>query len=200
MKVIFLDVDGVLNSDEYFEKVFNLIKSGAKIQGIERNIDVNKVKLLKEATDLTDAKVVLSTSVRYSQMGEMIKELLLKYGISVISETTFLNNERGKEIREWLEEHTGIEDFVILDDEIFSSYDEELLKKLIKISNGGGKNAGEGLSKKDIEEIIKRLGRKIDKDYIYLEVDCGKSFKNIFNNFCNFINCYISRYNTSENI
>ena len=164
MKVIFLDVDGVLNSDEYFEKVFNLIKSGAKIQGIERNIDVNKVKLLKEATDLTDAKVVLSTSVRYSQMGEMIKELLLKCGISVISETPFLNNERGKEIREWLGEHTDIEDFVILDDEVFSSYDEELLKKLIKISNGDGKNAGEGLSKKDIEEIIKRLGRKIDKD------------------------------------
>ena len=114
MKVIFLDVDGVLNSDEYFEKVFNLIKNGAKIQGIERNVDVNKVKLLKEATDLTDAKVVLSTSVRYSQAGDLIKELLLKYGISVISETPFLNNERGKEIKEWLDEHTDIEDFVII--------------------------------------------------------------------------------------
>ena len=65
-----------------------------------------------------------------------------------------------------LDEHTGIEDFVILDDEVFESYDEELIKKLIKISNGNGRNAGEGLGKKDIEEIIERLGRKkqIDKD------------------------------------
>ena len=44
MKVIFLDVDGVLNSDEYF----NSIKD-KKINTIENQIDINKVKLLKQA-------------------------------------------------------------------------------------------------------------------------------------------------------
>jgi len=40
-KVIFLDIDGVLNSDEYFDKTIDL-----KIQGIESEVDVEKIKLL----------------------------------------------------------------------------------------------------------------------------------------------------------
>ena len=40
MKVIFLDIDGVLNSDEYFDKIKNL-----DIQGIEQEIDIEKIKL-----------------------------------------------------------------------------------------------------------------------------------------------------------
>lgn len=35
MKVIFLDIDGVLNSDAYFDKIRN-----SKIQGIKSEIDV----------------------------------------------------------------------------------------------------------------------------------------------------------------
>ena len=35
MKVIFLDIDGVLNSDEYFEKINNL-----NVNGIEKEVDV----------------------------------------------------------------------------------------------------------------------------------------------------------------
>ena len=56
----------------------------------------------------------------------------------------------------------------ILDDEIFDSYDEELMKKLIKISNGNGINFGEGLQRKDIDQIIQRLGRRrqIDENEI----------------------------------
>lgn len=40
MKVIFLDVDGVLNSDEYIDRA-----KKQEIQGIERHIDVEKIKL-----------------------------------------------------------------------------------------------------------------------------------------------------------
>ena len=45
------------------------------------------------------------------------------------------------------------------DDEIYPSYDENLLKKLVKISNGNGRGLGEGLLVSDIEEIVKRLGK-----------------------------------------
>lgn len=49
MKVIFLDIDGVLNSDDYIDRAKN-------VQGIERHIDIDKVKLLKKAIDETGAK------------------------------------------------------------------------------------------------------------------------------------------------
>ena len=146
MKIIFLDVDGVLNSDEYFDKIKNL-----DIQGIERDIDVEKIKLLKKAIDATGAEVVLSSSWRYTRNAQYLKELLSKYGIYVDS-TPYIQNERGLEIRKWLSEHQDVEDFVILDDEIFESYDEELMKKLVKISNGNGRSFGEGLLLSDEKE------------------------------------------------
>lgn len=153
MKVIFLDIDGVLNSDEYLDRIKNL-----DIKGIEREIDVEKIKLLKKAIDETGAKVVLSSSWRYTRNAQYLKELLLNYGIYA-AVTPFIQNERGLEIKQWLSDNQDVEDFVILDDEIFNSYDEELMKKLIKISNGNGYNIGEGLLPKDVDEIIKRLGR-----------------------------------------
>lgn len=158
MKVIFLDVDGVLNSDEYFDKIRNL-----DIQGIEREVDIEKIKLLKKAIDKTGAKVVLSSSWRYTKYAQYLKELLSNYDIYVDS-TPFIENERGLEIKKWLSDNQDVEDFVILDDEIFDSYDESLIKNLIKTSNGNGRNFGEGLLPRDVDEIIKRLGRKKSKN------------------------------------
>lgn len=153
MKVIFLDVDGVLNSDEYIKRT---IKSN--IQGIEKHVDVEKIKLLRQAIDQTNAKVVITSSWRLTKMAQELIKLLITYGIYADS-TPYIRNERGLEIKQWLADNQNVEDFVILDDEIFDSYDEGLMKKLVKISNGNGHNLGEGLLPKDIDEIIKRLGR-----------------------------------------
>lgn len=165
MKAIFLDIDGVLNSDEYFDKISNL-----DIQGIEKEIDIEKVKLLKEAINETGAKIVLSSSWRYTKKGQQLKELLSNYEIYVES-TPFIQNERGLEIKQWLSENQCIEDFVILDDEVFDSYDDVLTKKLVKISNGNGYSYGEGLLPRDVKEIIKRLGRKKEKNEINQELE-----------------------------
>ena len=160
MKVIFLDIDGVLNSDEYLDKVKN-----SDIQGIERDIDVGKVKLLKRAIDETGARVVLSSSWRYTRNARYLKELLANYEIRVDS-TPYIRDERGLEIKKWLSENQGVEDFIILDDEIFDSFDEGLIKKLVKVSNGNGRSLGEGLLPRDVDEIIERLGRKKVKEEI----------------------------------
>ncbi len=153
MKVIFLDIDGVLNSDEYFDKIENL-----NVQGIEREIDVNKIKLLKRAVDETKAKVVLTSSWRYTKKAKYLKDLLSNFEIYVDS-TPFINHKRGLEIKKWLSDNPNVGDYVILDDEIFDSYDEELMNKLIKISNGNGRNFGEGLLPKDVDKIIEKLGK-----------------------------------------
>lgn len=188
MKVIFLDIDGVLNSDEYFDKI-----EGLNIDGIESTVDVNKIKLLKEAIEATGAKVVLSSSWRYTRNAQHLKQLLLCYGIFTDS-TPFMENIRGKEIKKWLEEHKDTEDYVILDDEIFDSYDEELMRKVIKVSNANGMSFGEGLQQKDVEQIIERLCRKkqrnedeleiwnVSKDYIGL---FSLSIKKLMTHSCN---------------
>lgn len=151
MKVIFLDVDGVLNSDEYFEKT-----KGLNLQGIYQDIDVEKIKLLKKAVDETGAKVVLTSSWRYTKNAIKLKELLKEYEIFVDA-TPFIENKRGLEIKKWLLDNQNVDDFVILDDEIFDSFDEDLLEKLIKISDGNGYNFGEGLLEKDVDEILERF-------------------------------------------
>lgn len=55
MKVIFLDVDGVLNNDGYFERTKN-----EKQNRIE--LDDENIKCLKEIIDLTGAKVVVTST------------------------------------------------------------------------------------------------------------------------------------------
>ena len=154
MKVIFLDKDGVLNSDDFFDNI-----ETADPKGRECDVDIEKVKLLKEAIKQTGATVVVTASARYTRGGQTFMQLLRDHQIFA-DLTPLIGNERGLEIKEWLSKHPETEDFVILDDEIFESYDEELMKKLIKISNGNGINFGEGLQRKDIEQIIQMLGKK----------------------------------------
>ena len=159
MKVIFLDVDGVLNSDEYIDKIKKL-----NVNTIKSKVSVNKIGLLKQAVDATGARVVLTSSWRYRRDGTLLKGLLLKYGICADS-TPFMDNKRGLEIKKYLSDNPDVEDFVILDDEVFDSFDEELIKHLIKISDKNGRGFGEGLLPKDIDRIIGRLGRIKQDEY-----------------------------------
>lgn len=121
MKVIFLDVDGVLNNAHTRETFEDYIF-----------ISDDKVLLLKKLIDETNARIVLSSSWRKgwrfkdgnpSCANEDVRlfnafELRLKeYGIELMSYTGHFWH-RGKEIDEWLKNWNGekIESFVILDD------------------------------------------------------------------------------------
>ena len=125
--------------------------------------------MLNEAINATGAKVVITASARYTTNGQLLVQLLREQQI-LVDLTPYINNIRGKEIKQWLEEHPDTEDFVILDDEVFASYDEDLMNKLIKISNGNGISFGEGLQRKDVEQIIQRLGKKRQIDEEELEI------------------------------
>ena len=146
MKVIFVDVDGVLNSDDFIDK---------------QDIDIKTVLLLKRAIEETGAKIVMDTSFRYTQSFFKVQEMLLQNGI-MFDKTPFIDNERGKEIKQYLSEHRNIEDYILLDDVVFSDFDDELLSHLIKMDDTNTRGIGKGLQKKDIEEIIRRFGRKKD--------------------------------------
>jgi len=122
MKIVFLDVDGVLNHLGCKEKTprgFYFVED----EFLER---------LKKIVHATGAQIVLSTTWRQGfydlENGEttgdaqdylLLKEKLREYGITIFGHTPILKEgHRGKEILKWLEEHDelDIEAMVILDD------------------------------------------------------------------------------------
>ena len=150
MKVIFVDVDGVLNSDDFIDSVKG-----------SQDIDIKTIRLLKNAVNETGAKIVMATSFRYTKSFLKVQEMLLQNGI-LFDKTPFIDNERGKEIKQYLAEHKDIEDYILLDDVIFPDFDDELLEHLIKMDDTNSRGIGKGLQEKDVEEIIRRFGRKKD--------------------------------------
>lgn len=150
MKVIFCDVDGVLNSDDFIDSVKG-----------KQDIDIKTVLLLKRAIEETGAKIVMDTSFRYTQSFLKVQEMLLQNGI-MFDKTPFIDNERGKEIKQYLSKHKDIEDYILLDDVVFTDFDDELLSHLIKMDDTNTRGIGKGLQEKDVEEIIRRFGRKKD--------------------------------------
>lgn len=114
IKVIFLDVDGVLNSNKTVRKTAN----GYIF------VDSGYLKNLKHIIDETGAEVVLSSDWRYDRddpkrNGDFLelKNELLNYGIQFYGFTPELPSfHRGMEIDCWLKEHSEVTNFVILDD------------------------------------------------------------------------------------
>lgn len=123
-KVIFLDIDGVLNDDDY---------TGIKVHE-------DKVKLLAKLVDETGADIIISSSWRYHirqyilkiSEGEEIPQsmkserllasLFEKYNLKISGFTPELPSgpdARPMEIRAWLTNQINIESFVILDDDNF---------------------------------------------------------------------------------
>ena len=159
MKVIFLDVDGVLNSNAYVDYT-----SKNNVEGILEEIDPKTIEMLKYALDVTDAQIVVSSSWRNIRKFEQLKELFLRYGINLDEKTPVLGHERGLEIKQYLEEHVDIDQYLILDDDMFDSFDEELRNNLILTKeNHEDHSYGDGVQIKHIEQIIKKYLRKISQ-------------------------------------
>lgn len=141
MKIIFLDVDGVLNSeldsfDWYVQTDYHF-------------------ELLKSLVDKTQAKIVLSSSWRKSKDSlETIKSRLQDFGIDVYDVTPSINSpdsKRGDEIRQWIDmqQDTSITSFVIIDDnsDMCEYTNTNLVQTDIKI----------GFQKQDYEKALKML-------------------------------------------
>ena len=85
MKIIFLDCDGELTYSDYENEE-------------TANIDIEKVKLLEEICDKTDAKVVISSSWRGSEthiprIYHVLVDILTSNGIEVLGDTPHLPTE-----------------------------------------------------------------------------------------------------------
>lgn len=153
MKIIFLDFDGVITS----------LKSKWCLMP-------DKMDLIRRICEETDAKIVISSSWRMADLKNTISYItcptapyvdgnpysLVEFTIGV---TKFLykwdyikecgdKSSRGEEIKEWLDSHPNVEDYIILDDDGFDFYDFQL-PHYIETSYETG------ISEDDVEKAIK---------------------------------------------
>lgn len=121
MKIIFLDIDGVLNNQIMYEDREDII--GSKGGELSKKC----IDQLNDLTRLTEAKIVLSSTWR---MDEDVEEYLAASGIKgeIIGKTPCLRDRfslRGNEIHAWIVENEAVigsyysdfHSFVILDDD-----------------------------------------------------------------------------------
>ena len=125
MKVIFLDIDGVLNSVDSMVAFHEWKPKGTRVM-IEDKLDEVSVGLLRRLCNETGAKIVVSSTWRMGRTGDDFIEIFTRHDwpefpyldqtpighqINPIGERT-----RGHEIQHWLD-NNGNPEYVILDDD-----------------------------------------------------------------------------------
>lgn len=110
MRVIFLDIDGVLNSRqsvEYFKQM--------NFHEYEKMLCPMAMSNLRYLVKTYDLKIVVSSTWRKSRTVEQLSKIL---SLPVLDKTGVLpDQERGEEIKEWLGKNPQVTDFVIFDDD-----------------------------------------------------------------------------------
>jgi hypothetical protein len=154
MKVIFLDIDGVLNSEEFLKN------------NQSEMIDRNNVSILKSVIDKTGAVIVMSSGWRlwfddnmmprdgYSQC---LHDILYEFDIKLFDKTPDFSTEeirtkktfskvKAKEIIAWLSDHETVDKYVVLDD--LNLQNEEINSHLVRT------NAQVGITEDDAKRVI----------------------------------------------
>lgn len=122
---IFLDIDGVLNNEEYWYECYER----HKIKGI-MSMDcfpfdpkcLNNLMILNQELNKRgfEVKIILSSTWRLGRESTaIVNSRLAEYGMRIASKTRNLNGDRGQEIKEFLndKEHSKASNFLIIDDE-----------------------------------------------------------------------------------
>jgi len=145
VKVIFLDFDGVLNSWAWWDRQPKHTRDQHRFL-----LDPAAVGLLNQLVMRTDAHVVISSSWRLNKEMRPASTLCVCGFTGVIlGQTPYLAGPRGHEISAWLEEHSSVETFVILDDD---SDMVHLAERHIKTSQQVG------LTQEDVDRAVEMLG------------------------------------------
>ena len=161
-KVIFLDIDGVLNSNFWNEDHQREISDG-------KYIDIEKVKLLSELVKKSGASIILHSGWRFwfdedaqptRSEAKYLTELLKSEGMIVAGMTPDLTTEeirkakrfsavKADEILTWLKDHPETENWVVLDD--LELHNEEIASFQVMT------DAEQGLTEEDVERALKML-------------------------------------------
>ena len=113
-KVLFLDVDGVLNNGSWTSEMY---ENGVRVYE-EHILEDRALRLLRAIIVETGARIVVSSSWRHEKGAyDKLCEALLRHGMYPLDKTPGPDTDRGRDIALWLEAHPDTEYYAILDDE-----------------------------------------------------------------------------------
>ena len=160
-KIIFLDIDGVLNSQKWYD--FYISNEMYKDKSKDFDLDPSAIELLNSILEeVPSVRIVVSSTWRYDidDTIDRLKAQGLK--IPVIGKTSVKVHEdqympRGVLVKKWIDEHICSDtcNYVILDDDTDFLIDQA--NNFIKTSSS------EGITEDNVKRAIGILGRDIKR-------------------------------------
>lgn len=160
MRVVFLDFDGVLNSQASFLMETRRRKKDERITlGVQHTLcHVCASNFQYFLDQVPDVKIVISSTWRVVHKLSWLKKTMKKYGIDssrVIGVTPqTLSGYRGREISLWLMDHPEVTDYVIFDDN--SLFDNSFDPKFVQTTWLAG------LTLSHVYTALKKLGVELN--------------------------------------
>lgn len=157
---IFLDVDGVLNDEDYTIQCYE--KNGGfpmhmNFAPFDPRALNNLMYLIQRLRKTGVPKIILSSTWRLDDTDtEIVKARIAEYGLRIENKTPYIHSNRGEEIEVFLQEQKIEENysFVILDDDCFD-IKSKFPDRLVLVDRYYG------LSMKDIKKAQEILERKV---------------------------------------
>lgn len=171
MKVIFLDIDGVLNSESFYN-------NNPEIDFHLQPFDPLSIICLKQIIKSTGAEIVLTSSWRAGWSkdpsknqteGKILNRVFARYGLSIFDKTPSLNTcKRPLEVVAYLKNcDQPIEEFLIIDDHDFSWSHYHMSHRFVQTDFEDG-----GLMDKHVEACIQILNTKYPvKDAVFKKMN-----------------------------
>ena len=158
MRVIFLDIDGVLNC----------MNSKTTYKGVKGIDDEFTQRLWRIESAFDDCVIVLTSTWRddwfrtqyiedLNPYGQYLVKSLHKYSLHIFDKTIDdCWKDRGQGIKNWIRDHSdlNIDKYIIIDDEMFDYVEQDLCEHLIKTSFYGDDG---GLQDLHVEKAIELL-------------------------------------------
>ena len=157
IKVIFLDIDGTINSYDYYVSD----RCTGNLNGVEGDIDPLCAERINRVCEETGAKIVISSDWRISwpYCIDRIEKGGIKNGLIIdktpehmwVEHASEEYKSRGSEIDDWLSQHPECDRYVILDDR--KDFTEEQQPNFIHV------NPMHGIDDTDVVFAIQILNR-----------------------------------------
>jgi len=121
-RVVFLDIDGVLNSTAFFlarREMRGLAGLALTREGDLHDLDGDAIERLNRIVEATGAKIVVCSTWRLIHDIAWLRSHLAGQGLraEIIDVTPDIpHGTRGNEILKWLDAHPGVSSWVVIDD------------------------------------------------------------------------------------